>query len=85
VLNIDKRLLNFIIIIGLTLVTFKWTFFIFHETFNWQVVSTVIVLRILASIFIFKDYTLSWSKSTQKTFILKSILYFMGLKNLLYS
>jgi FlaA1/EpsC-like NDP-sugar epimerase len=77
VLNIDKRLLNFIIIIGLTLVTFHWTFFIFHETFNWQVVSTVIVLRILASTFIFKDYTLSWSKATQKTFILKSIVYFV--------
>jgi len=37
-------------------------------------VLSVIVSRILASIFILKDYSLSWSKVTQKTFLLKSIV-----------
>jgi len=32
-------------------------------------------VRILASIFLFKDYSLSWSKVTQKTFLLKSLVY----------
>ena len=74
-INIDKRLLNFLVIIVLTVGTFWWTFFIFHEEYNWTVVSTVIGLRIVASFLLFKDYTLSWSKSTQKTFLLKSVVY----------
>ncbi len=74
-LRIDKRILNFFVIILLSLITFWWTFFIFHQEFNWNVVVSVIVLRMTASLFIFKDYSLSWSKATQKTFIIKSIVY----------
>ena len=72
---IDKRILNFLVIIFLTILTFWWTFFIFHQPIEWQVVAGVIVVRILASLLIFKDYSLSWSKATQRTFLLKSVVY----------
>ncbi|WP_417334489.1 polysaccharide biosynthesis protein [Halarcobacter sp.] len=73
--SLDKRILNFLVIIFLTFFTFSWTFFIFHKSFDLWLVISVIVLRIVFSIFLFKDYSLSWSKATQKTFILKSIVY----------
>ena len=71
----DKRILNFIVIIALTFITFAWTFFIFHMPFNMNVVLIVLSVRVLASLLIFKDYSLSWSKATQKTFLLKSFVY----------
>ncbi|RXJ90616.1 dTDP-glucose 4,6-dehydratase [Arcobacter sp. CECT 8983] len=73
--HIDKRILNFLVIITLTIFSFAWTFFIFHKSFDWFVVLTVIVLRMVSSLILFKDFSLSWSKATQKTFILKSIVY----------
>ena len=72
----DKRILNFIVIISLSHLTFLWTFLIFHLDFNFEVVEIVIFVRILASRFIFNDYALSWSKISQKTFLLKSVVYF---------
>jgi FlaA1/EpsC-like NDP-sugar epimerase len=72
---IDKRILNILVIITLTFLTFAWTFWVFHTPFNVQIVVMVIGIRIFASILLFKDYSLSWSKVTQKTFILKSIVY----------
>ncbi|WP_345980692.1 nucleoside-diphosphate sugar epimerase/dehydratase [Sulfurimonas sp. HSL3-2] len=72
---VDKRILNFIVIITLTFITFAWTFFIFHMPFNINVVLIVLGVRVLASLLIFKDYSLSWSKATQKTFLLKSLVY----------
>ncbi|WP_419773849.1 polysaccharide biosynthesis protein [Halarcobacter sp.] len=74
-LHIDKRILNFLVIITLTIFSFAWTFFIFHKSFDWFVVLTVILLRMISSLILFKDFSLSWSKATQKTFILKSIVY----------
>ena len=73
--NLDKRVLNLIIIILLTHLTFAWTFWIFHKPFLWDLVLGVIIVRILASILIFKDYSLSWSKATPKSFLLKIIVY----------
>ena len=74
-MNIDKRILNYIVIIFLTLVSFYWTFWIFHKDVLPEVVISVIIIRLLASTLIFRDYTISWSKSTQKTFLIKSIVY----------
>lgn len=74
-MNIDKRILNFLVIIVLTFITFWWTFFIFHIPFDFMLVSNIIVIRILASRLIFKDYSLAWSKASQKTFLLKSFVY----------
>lgn len=74
-LKIDKRILNFIVIILLTTITFSWTFFIFHQEIIWSVIGVVIFVRIMASILIFKDYSLSWSKVTQRTFLLKGVVY----------
>ncbi|QOP45828.1 polysaccharide biosynthesis protein [Sulfurimonas paralvinellae] len=71
---LDKRILNVLVIIFLTTLTFLWTFFIFHQEVNWQIIGVVIVLRLLASFMIYKDYSLSWSKATQKTFLIKSIV-----------
>ena len=75
---LDKRILNFLVIIILTLITFWWTFNIFHLDFDLKLVLTIICIRIFSSILIFKDYSLSWSKSSQKTFLIKSIVYIVG-------
>jgi len=72
---LNKKVLNFLVIIFLTFTTFWWTFFIFHIPFDLKVVLLVLALRMVASISIFRDYTLSWSKATQKTFLIKSIVY----------
>ena len=72
---IDKRILNFLVIIVLTFFTFWWTFFIFHEVFNLEVILSVLALRFIASFLIYKDYSLSWSKVSQKTYLIKSVVY----------
>ena len=72
--GIDKRLLNFVVIILLTCMTFIWTFYIFHTPLEPRLIALVILLRSLSSFFILNDYTLSWSKATQKTFLIKSVV-----------
>lgn len=71
---LNKKILNFLVIIVLSFITFWWTSFIFHLNMAWNVLATIIGLRILASFLIFKDFSLSWSKSTQKTFLIKTIV-----------
>lgn len=73
--HIDKRVLNLLVIAFLTIVTFSWTCWIFHQPIQWKVAGIIIVIRIFCSIVLFKDYSLSWSKVTQKTFLLKSLVY----------
>lgn len=73
--SIDKRILNIFVIIFLTFATFSWSFWVFHIAFDITIIAMVIMIRIVASILVFKDFSLSWSKVTQKTFILKSIVY----------
>jgi len=75
-MNIDKRLLNTLVIILLTYITFSWAFWIFHQPFLYKVVITVIIIRLIASTLILKDYSLAWSKASQKTFLIKTIVYF---------
>lgn len=75
---IDKRILNILVIIFLTVITFSWSFWIFHKPFDVNAVILVITIRIFASILLFQDYSLSWSKVTQKTFILKSTVYLIA-------
>ena len=74
-MNIDKRVLNFLVIITLSFTTFLWTFFIFHMPFELNVVLSVILVRMVSSFVIFSDYSLSWSKASQKTFLIKSSVY----------
>ena len=69
---LNKKILNFLVIIVLSFITFWWTSFIFHLDMAWNVIATIIGFRILASLLIFKDFSLSWSKSTQKTFLIKT-------------
>lgn len=71
----DKRVLNILVIVFLTGVSFTWSFWVFHRPFELGIVLSVIAIRIVASVALFKDYSLSWSKVTQKTFLLKSIVY----------
>ncbi|MEN4054142.1 MULTISPECIES: nucleoside-diphosphate sugar epimerase/dehydratase [Sulfurimonas] len=73
--SVDKRILNFLVIILLSVITFWWTFFIYHLPFEFEVVASVIVIRMLASRLILRDYSLSWSKASQKTFLIKSVVY----------
>ena len=75
---VDKRILNVLVIILFTFITFWWTFFIYHMPFNLTVVLGVIAIRMVASRFIFRDYSLSWSKSSQKTFLIKSSVYIVA-------
>ena len=75
---LDKRIANFLVIILLTFGTFWWTFFIFHHAFDLELVLVVVVVRMLTSLIFFKDYSLSWSKSSAKTFLLKSIVYIVA-------
>jgi len=75
IMKVDKRILNFLVIIVLSFITFWWTFFIYHKPFELDVVLGVIVVRMLASRFILRDYSLSWSKASQKTFLIKSVVY----------
>ncbi len=77
-LYLDKRILNLLVIITLSFFSFAWTFWIFHNRFEPYVVLWVILARIIASILIFKDYSLSWSRVTQKTFLLKSVVYIVA-------
>jgi len=77
-MNIDKRILNFLVIVFLSIATFYWTFWIFHKEFALNVVITVIVIRLIASALIFKDYSLSWSKASTKTFLIKSAVYLVA-------
>ena len=74
----DKSILNFLVIIVLSFITFWWTFFVFHIAFNYTLVLSVIVIRSLASYLIYNDYSISWSKASQKTFIIKSIVYIVA-------
>ena len=74
-MRVDKRILNFLVIIVLTNITFLWTFFVFHKPYDIALVAVVTAVRILSSIFILKDYSLSWSKVSQKTFLIKSFVY----------
>ncbi|MBD3842932.1 MAG: polysaccharide biosynthesis protein, partial [Campylobacterales bacterium] len=70
----NKKILNFLVIVVLSFITFWWTSFIFHLDMAWNVIVTIIGFRILASLLIFKDFSLSWSKATQKTFLIKTIV-----------
>lgn len=72
---LDKRILNFLVIIILTTITLSWSFFIFHYNFNLELLFTVIIIRFISSFLILKDYTQSWSKASPKTFLIKSIVY----------
>jgi len=77
-LNLDKRILNILVIISFSFITFAWTFFIFHMPFDLGLVLSIIVVRIVASRFIYNDYSISWSKASQKTFLLKSFVYIIA-------
>ncbi|MDY0195605.1 MAG: nucleoside-diphosphate sugar epimerase/dehydratase [Sulfurovaceae bacterium] len=74
---IDRRILNIVAIIVFTFMSFGLIFWITHKPWSimWIPVWVIICIRILASFLLFQDYSLSWSKVTQKTFLLKSIIY----------
>lgn len=78
IFNIDKRILNILVIVFLTCSSFLWTFWIFHLAFDWLFIAVVIAIRIASSVLIFQDFSLSWSKVTQKTFLLKSVVYILA-------
>ncbi|WP_212789343.1 polysaccharide biosynthesis protein [Francisella halioticida] len=83
----DKRCLNFIIIIGLTVVTVSWTFYIFKKPVDLYFLFFVIFLRCLASFLLLRDYMASWRKSTQKTFLRKvfvNVLVFLIVASIFY-
>lgn len=70
----DKRLLNFLVIIFITIVTVNWTFYIFKEDVSLSFLSLVVILRCISSFSLLRDYMASWRKSTQKTFLRKVVV-----------
>jgi len=83
----NKNYFNLLIIIVLSFFTFGWTFLIFHKPFNIEVVLVVILFRLIASRFVFRDYSLAWSKASPKSFLIKSfvnMLAFIGTLVLFY-
>ncbi len=66
---------NILVISLLTFVTFSWTFYLFHQPFNIYIILWVLVIRLLASRFILKDYSISWAKISPKTLLTKSVVY----------
>ncbi len=66
---------NILVISLLTLITFSWTFYLFHQPFNIYIILLVLATRLLASRFIFKDYSISWAKISPKTLLIKSVVY----------
>ena len=75
---LDKRVLNYLVIFILSIMTFWWTFFIFHIEYDIETVLIVALIRMLASRAIFNDYSLSWSKASPKTFLIKSFVYIVS-------
>ena len=67
----DKRVLNFLVIIFLTIITLNWTSYIFKQDVNSYFLAFLIFLRCLSSFLLLRDYMASWRKSTQKTFLRK--------------
>jgi UDP-N-acetyl-D-glucosamine 4,6-dehydratase len=57
------------------LLLFAWTFFIFHTSFDLNLVLIIVALRLISSSLLFRDYSLSWSRATQKTFLIKAVVY----------
>lgn len=70
----DKRILNFLVIALISFISIWWTSFIFHQSMNYEFLFSVISIRFISSFLVYKDYSLSWSKATQKTFLIKSIV-----------
>ena len=70
----NKKILNFAVIITLTFISIWWTSFVFHLTFNLELFLAIVFLRIIASLIILKDFSISWSKATQKTFLIKGLV-----------
>lgn len=78
----DKKFSNYLVVITFTFLTFLWSFNIFEIKFDLNIILIVALLRIVSSILIFKDFSLFWSKITQKTFLIKSFVY--SLPTLIY-
>ncbi len=74
----NRKFLNFFVILILTICTFLWTFFIFKIQIDYTIIVFVLFIRFFSSLFIFKDYSLSWSKASQKTFLMKSAVYLIA-------
>jgi FlaA1/EpsC-like NDP-sugar epimerase len=45
---------------------------------EYKIIVGVIIVRMLASRFILRDYSISWSKATQKSFLIKCLVYFIA-------
>ena len=71
---INKVSLNFLVIIILTFVSFYWSFWVLHQDFLLVPVLTVILIRSIASLLIFRDYSASWSKASARAFLIKTLV-----------
>ena len=73
-----KSVLNFNAIVILSFISFSWSFWIFHKPFLLAPVLVAISVRLLASLFIYQDYSASWSRASSRAFLIKTLLNFVA-------
>lgn len=71
---LDKRFLNVMVIVFLSAVTYFWSTYVFCVPFSYRPLLFITITRILSSFLIFNDYSISWSKASNKTILIKSIV-----------
>lgn len=73
-LFVDKRILNILVIIFLTFATYLVTAYLLETTLDSKAIATIVVVRLICSFFIFNDYSMSWSKASNKTILIKTFV-----------
>ncbi len=73
-----KSVLNLNAIVILSFFSFYWSFWIFHKPFLLAPVLVAISVRLLASLFIYQDYSASWSRASSRAFLIKTLLNFIA-------
>lgn len=72
--KIDKRILNFIVIFFLTSFSVHVAFYLTSSKVQYETILIIFLTRSIMSFLLFSDYTLSWSRASNKTGIIKIFL-----------
>lgn len=70
----DKRVLNFLVIIFVSLFTSWLAYFITQVSAAPSDIAVIIFVRLACSFFILNDYSMSWSKASNKTNLIKTFV-----------
>ena len=70
----DKRFLSILVIIVFSSISLFVTSFLLNQNTLIEIFAIIIITKIIASILLFDDYKLSWSKASTKTGLMKILL-----------